>query len=81
MGAKEKEQREARDAGVPPAWVWSQYRGERRQSDGEQHGSVADEDPMLFEERGLHPLMTALCLAMAVAIILGLVWLFTSPPS
>jgi hypothetical protein len=36
---------------------------------------------MLFEEKGLHPLATALSLAIAVALILGLVWLFAPRPS
>jgi hypothetical protein len=80
MGVTEKEQREVRSAGVPQAWVWSQYRGESPRSEGE-HGAGAEEDPMLYEEKGLHPFATALGLAIAVAVIVGLVWLFTSRPT
>lgn len=76
MGAREKEQREAQNRGLPQAWVWSHYKGGFPQFEGE-HGLVAEEDPMLFEEKGLHPSATALGLAIAVAIIVGLVWLFT----
>lgn len=76
MGASRKEEREARNAGVPQAWVWSQYRGESPPSEG-AYGLTADEDPMLFEEKGLHPFATALGLAAAVAIIVVLAWLFT----
>jgi homospermidine synthase len=36
---------------------------------------------MLFEEKGLHPSATALGLAIAVAIVLGLVWLIAARPS
>jgi hypothetical protein len=76
MGAREEEQREAQNRGLPQAWVWSHYKGGFPQFEGE-HGLVAEEDPMLFEEKGLHPSATALGLAIAVAIIVGLVWLFT----
>ena len=76
MGAGRIGRREAEGAGVPQAWVWSHYKGECLPFEGE-HGSAADEDPMLFEERALHPFATALGLAAAVAIIMGFVWLFT----
>ena len=76
MGARGKEEHEARNTGVPQAWVWTQYRGESPPSEVE-YGSAAEEDPMLFEEKGLHPFATALGLAAAVAIIMVLVWLFT----
>lgn len=74
MDAREKEEREARNADVPQAWVWSQYRGESPRFEGE-HGSAAEEDPMLYEEKGRNPFATALGLAAAVVIIMGLVWL------
>ena len=76
MGTRRNEEREARNAGAPRAWVRGQYLGESQQFEGEP-GSAAYEDPMLFEEKGLHPVETALGLAVAVAIIVGLVWLFT----
>lgn len=79
MGANEKEPLEAKYAGAPQAWVWSRYKGEIPQLEGE-HGSAADEDPMLYEEKGLHPFATALGLAIAVGIVLGLAWFFTSLP-
>ena len=79
MGARGKDEHEARNTGVPQAWVWTQYGGESPPSEGE-YGSAAEEDPMLFEEKGLHPFATALGLAAAVAIIMVLVWLFTPCP-
>jgi outer membrane protein OmpA-like peptidoglycan-associated protein len=76
MGARGKEEHEARNTGVPQAWVWSQYRGESGPFEGEC-GSAAEEDPILFEEKGIHPFATALGLAATVAIIMVSVWLFT----
>jgi outer membrane protein OmpA-like peptidoglycan-associated protein len=75
MGARGKEEHEARNTGVPQAWVWSLYTGKVPQS---EHGrqQASDADPMLHEARVLHPLATALGLAIGVGIILGLVWLF-----
>jgi outer membrane protein OmpA-like peptidoglycan-associated protein len=75
MGARGKEEHEARNTGVPQAWVWSLYTGKVPQS---EHGrqQASDADPMLHEARVLHPLATALGLAIGIGIILGLVWLF-----
>lgn len=80
MGTRRNEEREARNTGVPQAWVWSQYRGESPPSEG-AYGSAPEADPMLFEEKGLHPSATALGLAIAVAVVLGLVWLIAARPS
>ncbi len=65
--------RTPQDVGVPQAWVWSRYKGELPESG----------TPALYEEKGLHPVETALALVISVAIILLLVWLFTpaSPSS
>ncbi len=74
--------RTPQDVGVPQAWVWSRYKGELPES-GNQHEVAGDVAPMLYEEKGLHPVETALALLISVAIILLLVWLFTpaSPSS
>jgi len=66
------------DESAPQAWVWSQYRGESPRSEG-AYGSAAEEDPMLYEEKGLHPFATALGLTAAVAIIMVLVWWLFTP--
>jgi outer membrane protein OmpA-like peptidoglycan-associated protein len=66
------------DESAPQAWVWSQYRGEFPPPE-EEYGSAGEEDPMLFEEKGLHPLATALGLVVAVAIIIVLVWWLFTP--
>jgi outer membrane protein OmpA-like peptidoglycan-associated protein len=76
MAAGKIGRREADGAGVPQAWVWSQYRG-RLLTQIERKRDIDQADLMLFEQKGLRPFGTALGLAIAVAIILGLVWLFT----
>jgi hypothetical protein len=76
MDAGKIGKRKAEGAGVPQAWVWSHYQGRSPQIERE-HEEADQVDPMLFEGKGLYPIATAIGLAIAVAVILGLVWLFT----
>jgi len=67
----------AADVSTPQARVRSHYRGRLPSQIEREHEDIDQEDPMLFEEKGLHPFAIALGLAAAVFIIVGLVWLFT----